>query len=202
MRVRLLLALVGGSLVLGGPLACKPADAPPVGINEPAPAFETKSIDGDDVSRDDYRGQVVLLNVWVTWCDPCVRELPELQRMHEQLHDKGLTVIGLNTDVRGKLGAVRQMVVHNDGFPGGHPLQGPRLGRSFVHWNVRITGGRLRGICEPASMPLGALVGVDGCGEAAGDAWVDAAPASPVNLHAAQRAVRWCREGRTPRLLP
>jgi peroxiredoxin len=123
MRVRLLLALtcslvLGGSLMLGGPLACKPADAPPVGINEPAPAFETKSIDGDDVSLADYRGQVVLLNVWATWCDPCVRELPELQRMHEQLHDKGLTVIGLNTDVRGKLGAVRQMVVHNDlSFP-------------------------------------------------------------------------------------
>jgi hypothetical protein len=42
-----------------------------------------------------------------------VRELPELARLHEQLHDKGLTVIGLNTDVRGKLGAVRTMVVRN-----------------------------------------------------------------------------------------
>jgi peroxiredoxin len=109
-----LLALLSGSLFLSGPLlSCTKADAPQAGINQPAPEFKTKSLDGDEVSLADYRGQVVLLNVWATWCDPCVRELPELARLHEQLHDKGLTVIGLNTDVRGKLGAVRTMVVRN-----------------------------------------------------------------------------------------
>jgi peroxiredoxin len=89
------------------------SDEAKVSLNEPAPAFETKTLDGDDVSLADYRGKVVLLNVWATWCDPCVRELPELARMHEQLEDKGFTVIGLNTDVRNKLGAVRTMVVHH-----------------------------------------------------------------------------------------
>ena len=102
-------------LMLGlGPLACGPRrDAAQSGEIEQAPEFETKTLDGEDVKLADYRGQVVLLNVWATWCDPCIRELPELSRMHEQLHDKGLVVIGLNTDVRGKLSAVRQMVVRN-----------------------------------------------------------------------------------------
>ena len=97
-----------------GPLACGPrSDAAQTGAIEQAPEFETKTLDGDDVKLADYRGQVVLLNVWATWCDPCIRELPELARMHEQLEDKGFTVIGLNTDVRNKLGAVRTMVVHH-----------------------------------------------------------------------------------------
>ncbi len=82
--------------------------------SEAAPEFATKTLDGDDVSLADYEGQVVLLNVWATWCDPCVRELPELARLHEQLGAKGFTVIGLNTDVRNKLGAVRTMVVRNE----------------------------------------------------------------------------------------
>lgn len=111
-------AVLVALLSLAGPLACKPANDAQAGPNEPAPEFATKSLDGDDVSLADYRGQVVLLNVWATWCDPCVRELPELARMHEELGAKGFTVIGLNTDVRGKVGAVRGMVMrHKLPFP-------------------------------------------------------------------------------------
>lgn len=112
-RDKLFLAL---ALLLGLlPTACRQSssDDAQAGAIEAAPEFETKTLDGDDTSLADYRGQVVLLNVWATWCDPCVRELPELARMHEQLQDKGFSVIGLNTDVRSKLGAVRTMVVHN-----------------------------------------------------------------------------------------
>jgi cytochrome c biogenesis protein CcmG, thiol:disulfide interchange protein DsbE len=104
-------------IVLGG-AACQPADSMQAGAAKPAPAFETRTLDGEPASLADYRGQVVLLNVWATWCDPCIRELPELVRMHDQLHGKGFTVIGLNTDVRGKLGAVRAMTMrHKLSFP-------------------------------------------------------------------------------------
>jgi peroxiredoxin len=105
--------LLGTLLATFTTVACKQPDDSPVELGEPAPAFTTKSLDGDYVALADYRGQVVLLNVWATWCDPCIRELPELKRMHEQLHDKGFTVIGLNTDVRGKLSAVKAMVIRN-----------------------------------------------------------------------------------------
>lgn len=104
-------ALVGFGFGVGCTTKSEPANT--AGKHEAAPAFETKTLDGDDASLADYRGQVVLLNVWATWCDPCVRELPELVRLHEQLGGKGFTVIGLNTDVRGKISAVRAMVVRN-----------------------------------------------------------------------------------------
>lgn len=90
----------------------KPADGA-AGEFEPAPEFETQNMRGDEVSLADYRGTVVLLNTWATWCDPCIRELPELARLHEQLEDKGFTVIGLNMDVHAKLPQVRMMVARN-----------------------------------------------------------------------------------------
>ena len=113
MRAALALAL---ALPAGG--CNKQAPEPEASDAEPAPPFETRNLDGDPVSLEDYRGKVVLLNVWATWCDPCVRELPELERLHQQLESKGFTVVGLNADVRTKLPAVRTMVIHNDlSFP-------------------------------------------------------------------------------------
>ena len=96
------------------PIGCaQKTDKEPAAKLDPAPEFETKDLAGEDVKLADYEGQVVLLNTWATWCEPCVRELPELARLHESLKDKGFTVIGLNTDVRSKLAAVRTMVVHH-----------------------------------------------------------------------------------------
>lgn len=109
---RLLGLLLASSLVSTS--GCKKQrDEDPAGAHEVAPAFETKDLAGEAVSLADYEGQVVLLNVWATWCDPCVRELPELARMHTSLQDQRFTVIGLNTDVRSKLAKVRTTVVHH-----------------------------------------------------------------------------------------
>lgn len=63
-----------------------------------APDFQGVTTHGDTISLAQYRGQVVLLNVWATWCPPCVREMPSLQRLHEQLGSQGLRVIGINVD--------------------------------------------------------------------------------------------------------
>lgn len=76
-------------------------DAEPQGqamseVNRPAPAFEAPALDGGTVRLADYQGQVVLLNFWGTWCEPCKRELPALQAAHEQLGNQGLAVIGIN----------------------------------------------------------------------------------------------------------
>ncbi|WP_255603333.1 TlpA disulfide reductase family protein [Oscillochloris sp. ZM17-4] len=51
---------------------------------------------GDTVNLTAYRGQVVLVNFWGTWCEPCKRELPALQAANERYGDKGLTIIGVN----------------------------------------------------------------------------------------------------------
>jgi cytochrome c biogenesis protein CcmG, thiol:disulfide interchange protein DsbE len=53
--------------------------------------------DGRTASLADYRGQVVVLNVWASWCDPCIDELPLLERTHEQLETRNATLLGVNT---------------------------------------------------------------------------------------------------------
>lgn len=65
-------------------------------VDRPAPAFEVPALAGGTVNLDAYRGQVVLLNFWGTWCEPCKRELPALEQAHRQFGDQGLAVIGVN----------------------------------------------------------------------------------------------------------
>ncbi len=68
--------------------------APKVG--EPAPEFEIELLDGSEVRLSDYRGRVVWVNFWATWCPPCRREMPEMEELAAQYTDAGLTVIGVN----------------------------------------------------------------------------------------------------------
>lgn len=59
-------------------------------------AFE--STDGQAVSLADYRGQVVVLNLWAIWCGPCIAEIPELVELQRRIESRGATVIGLAVD--------------------------------------------------------------------------------------------------------
>jgi cytochrome c biogenesis protein CcmG, thiol:disulfide interchange protein DsbE len=62
----------------------------------------------DDVALRQFRGQVVVLNFWATWCAPCVQELPSLVEMQRRMKSKGVTVIALSVDVDEK--AYRQFL--------------------------------------------------------------------------------------------
>jgi cytochrome c biogenesis protein CcmG, thiol:disulfide interchange protein DsbE len=53
--------------------------------------------DGRSASLADYRGKVVVLNVWASWCPPCTSEMPLLQRTHERIADRGGMVLGIDT---------------------------------------------------------------------------------------------------------
>lgn len=70
------------------------ADVPEV--HRPAPDFVLASPEGNDIRLADYRGKVVLVNFWGSWCEPCVREIPALQAAYEQLQDQDFVVIGVN----------------------------------------------------------------------------------------------------------
>lgn len=59
---------------------------------------EMKNLDGSTSKVADYKGKVVLLNMWATWCGPCRGEMPILVKMQDQHRDKGFEIIGLNTD--------------------------------------------------------------------------------------------------------
>ena len=70
--------------------------ARPPAIGVPAPPFETTDLEGRPVALADYRGKVVLLNFWATWCEPCKKEMPEMQAAYEKLHDQGFIVLAVN----------------------------------------------------------------------------------------------------------
>jgi len=84
------------------------AEVQPAGsIGSEAPALAARSLDGDSLRLADFRGQVVLLNVWATWCIPCRREMPELQALHTEFGDRGLRVVGISVDEQSADEAVR-----------------------------------------------------------------------------------------------
>jgi peroxiredoxin len=70
--------------------------AMPVAVNFPAPELSLTDIDGRNVSLDDYRGRVVLVNLWATWCPPCKAELPALQSFYDANKDQGFVIIGID----------------------------------------------------------------------------------------------------------
>jgi len=69
-----------------------------VGISDEAPDFTLKSLKGDNLRLEEYRGQVVLINFWASWCGPCRQEMPLLDRLHHRYEDTGFTVLGVNVE--------------------------------------------------------------------------------------------------------
>lgn len=77
-------------------------------IGEPAPNYAALTLDGDSARLGDLAGQVVLLNVWATWCAPCREEIPALQALYESHVDDGFQVVGVSVDGRGEVENIRR----------------------------------------------------------------------------------------------
>jgi thiol-disulfide isomerase/thioredoxin len=71
-----------------------------------APALDWTGPDGTPVSLASFAGKVALINVWATWCAPCVKELPSLQRLQTSMAGKDLIVVALSID-RGEVGGAK-----------------------------------------------------------------------------------------------
>lgn len=75
------------------------ADAPQAG--KPAPAWELKDVDGKPVKSADFKGKVVVLDFWATWCPPCRAEIPSFVALQKQYGQDGLQVVGVSLDEKG-----------------------------------------------------------------------------------------------------
>lgn len=73
----------------------------PENVRNKAPQFALKGSDGAPVSLENYRGKVVLLNFWATWCGPCKVEIPWFVEFQRKYKDQGFTVLGLSLDEDG-----------------------------------------------------------------------------------------------------
>lgn len=68
---------------------------PPIEVNQAAPELTLNTLDGDQVSLENFRGDVVLLNNWATWCPPCRMEMPEFNAYYNKYKDQGFQVLAV-----------------------------------------------------------------------------------------------------------
>lgn len=107
-RQVLVLALVGAGLLLLGAAAAillpKPKEytantdepsAIPVAVDYEAPELTLHDLDGNEVSLSDYRGKVVLVNLWATWCPPCRAEMPTLEGYYRDHHKENFIILAI-----------------------------------------------------------------------------------------------------------
>ena len=101
MRVPAKWLLFGGSLALAALLALhtqRRSNGPQVREHRIAPDFTLPQLDGHPLILSSYRGKVVLLDFWATWCTPCREETPHFVELQQEYGDRGLQIIGVSMD--------------------------------------------------------------------------------------------------------
>jgi cytochrome c biogenesis protein CcmG, thiol:disulfide interchange protein DsbE len=99
LRKRVVPVFVGLMVVVLGALVWVNRDAfTPLDVGSAAPDYTALTLAGDSLPLSSFAGDVVLLNIWATWCAPCVYEMPALQRLHEELAEEGLRVVAVSVD--------------------------------------------------------------------------------------------------------
>lgn len=99
MRIRILIAVAVVAVIVvyalhRGKFVSEPAGA----VHSIAPDFSLTDLNGQKVTLSQYRGKVVLLNFWATWCAPCRAETPQLVKLQENYRPQGLRVLGISLD--------------------------------------------------------------------------------------------------------
>ena len=88
----------------------------PLKTGRPAPDFMFPGLDGKMVRLSDYRGHVVLVNVWATWCPPCVDEMPSMEKLYKELKDENFEILAVSIDALGEKAVAPFMKEYNLSF--------------------------------------------------------------------------------------
>jgi peroxiredoxin len=114
LAVRILLVTIAASILIA---AADQVDAAPRS-GQPAPHFKVVSTSGQSLSPDNYRGHVLILDFFATWCQPCRQSIPHLVEMNRKYGKQGLQILGLSVDEDGE----RVVKTFTDEFRVSYPL--------------------------------------------------------------------------------
>ena len=100
------LTVLCGVLVAGSPLPARAAGDDPfqaLSLIRPAPStsapdFAVPGLAGPSLRLSDFKGQVVFLNFWATWCPPCKEEMPSMERLYRRFRERGFTMVAISID--------------------------------------------------------------------------------------------------------
>lgn len=81
-----------------------------------APGFTLKDLAGNKVSLQDFKGKIVLLNFWTTWCPSCIIEMPEINSTYSKYKDKGFVVLAVNITAQEKSSKVVEEFIEEKGY--------------------------------------------------------------------------------------
>jgi peroxiredoxin len=88
-----------------------------VAVGRPAPDFTASDMNGRTIRLSDYRGKVVILNIWATWCPPCVDEMPSLEKLYRKFKDQNFALLAVSIDSDGITAVAPFMTRHGLTFP-------------------------------------------------------------------------------------
>jgi len=97
------LLLAAAPLAAGQGHALQPFSVQPAGQKAAAPEFSLKDLEGRERSLHEFRGSVLLVHFWASWCDPCKKEFPALSALATEFAPKGLVVLGVAEDSRSRV---------------------------------------------------------------------------------------------------
>jgi peroxiredoxin len=111
-----------------------------------APDFTLTTLDGETVTLSDLRGQVVLLNIWASWCPPCRAEMPAMERTWQDYRERGVVVLAVNSTIQDTPADAQAFVTEN-GLTFPIPLD---------------TDGAVTRLYRVSSLPTSFFIGADG----------------------------------------
>jgi len=111
-----------------------------------APDFSLKTLDGQTVKLSDFRGKVVLVNIWASWCPPCRAEMPAFERVYQNYKGQGLIVLAVDSTVQDTISNAKKFVDEN--------------GLSFPI--LLDEGGIVTRLYQVQSLPNSFFIGADG----------------------------------------
>lgn len=111
----------------------------------PATDFTLPDLDGKMVSLSDYKDKVVLLNIWASWCPPCVEEMPSMEKLHQELKNEDFKILAVSIDTTGAKTVASFMKKHKLNFTA-----------------LSDTEGKIKGIYQTTGVPETFIIGKDG----------------------------------------